>query len=123
MRAVNQLQALLRALLAGGAPTELTAATAAGCLRALDARLLTNSKALAAVAKASGSSLTETVGVGPVIAARLISRTGPAGRLPSAAAYANYAGAAPVASADKSRHRLSRTGESTAKLGVAHGRD
>ena len=31
VRAVNQLHALLRARLAGGAPTELTATTAAGC--------------------------------------------------------------------------------------------
>ena len=47
------------------------------------------------------------------MAGRLISRTGRASRFPTAAAFANYAGAAPVeiASADKSRHRLSRHGD------------
>jgi hypothetical protein len=43
---------------------------------------------------------------------RLISRTGRS-RFPTASAFANYAGAAPVeiASAEKSRHRLSRHGD------------
>ena len=137
VRAVNQLHALLRALLAGGAPTDLTATTAAKLLRsirpsgdvervrkqvagdlvaeirALDARLKANTKAIAEAVKASGSTLTTTVGVGPIIAGRLISRTGRASRFPTAAAFANYAGTAPVeiASAERSRHRLSRAGD------------
>ena len=137
VRAVNQLHALFRALLPGGASTDLSAATAAGMLRrirphgeverarkavaadlvaeirSLDARLKANTKAIADAVKACGSTLTETAGVGPVIAGRLISRTGTASRFPTAAAYANYAGAAPVeiASAAKSRHRLSRSGD------------
>ena len=47
------------------------------------------------------------------MAGRLISRTGRASRFPSSAAFANYAGAAPIeiASAEKSRHRLSRHGD------------
>ena len=47
------------------------------------------------------------------MAGRLISRTGRASRFPTASAFANYAGAAPVeiASAEKSRHRLSRHGD------------
>ena len=50
---------------------------------------------------------------GQVLAARLLGRTGPASRFASAAAYANYTGTAPVqiASADSSRHRLSRYGD------------
>ena len=62
---------------------------------------------------AAGSTLTQTVGVGPITASRLISRTGRASRFPTSAAFANYAGAAPVeiASAEKSRHRLSRHGD------------
>jgi transposase len=47
------------------------------------------------------------------MAGRLISRTGRASRFLTASAFANYAGAAPVeiASAEKSRHRLSRHGD------------
>ena len=57
--------------------------------------------------------LTHTVGVGPIMAGRLISSTGRASRFPTSSAFANYAGAAPVeiASADESRHRLSRHGD------------
>lgn len=55
----------------------------------------------------------DTPGIGPVRAARLIGRAGPAHRFPGSAAFANYAGAAPVeiAGADKARHRLSRSGD------------
>lgn len=137
MRAVNQLHTLLRALLAGGAPTDLSANTAAALLRsvrpsgdaeqarkavaldlitevrALDARLRTSAKAIARLVEQSGSTLTKTVGIGPITPGRLIGRTGRASRFPNSAAYANYVGAAPVeiASADKRRHRLSRTGD------------
>ena len=60
-----------------------------------------------------GTRLREVDGVGPVLAARLLGRTGSPGRFVSAAAYANYTGTAPVqiASADSSRHRLSRYGD------------
>jgi len=137
VRAVNQLHALLRALLAGGAPTDLSATTAAALLRtirpsgevervrkavaadlvaeirSLDTRLKASTKAIAELVEKSGSTLTDTVGIGPIVAGRLIARTGRPSRFPSSAAYANYVGAAPVevASADKTRHRLSRTGD------------
>jgi len=57
--------------------------------------------------------LPSTVGIGAITAGRLIGRTGRAGRFPSSASFANYAGAAPIeiASADKARHRLSRGGD------------
>jgi transposase len=57
-----------------------------------------------------GTRLRETDGIGPVLAARLLGRTGPASRFASAA---DYTGTAPVqiASADASRHRLSRYGD------------
>ena len=135
VRAVNQLHALLRALLAGGAPTDLTAATASALLskvrptgeaerarkavardliaeiRSLDARLKSSCKAIAEQVENSGSSLTETVGIGPIIAGRIIARTGPPSRFPNSGSYASYVGTAPVevASADHARHRLSRT--------------
>ena len=137
VRAVNQLHALLRALIAGGAPRDLTATAAVALLRtvrpsgaveqarkavakdlvaeirALDAQLKANARAIAELVNATGSTLTETVGVGPIMAGRLISRTGRASRFPTSSAFANYAGAAPIeiASAEKSRHRLSRHGD------------
>nr|WP_245671525.1 IS110 family transposase [Nocardia amamiensis] len=60
-----------------------------------------------------GTTLREIPGIGPVMAARLIGRTGPASRFATAAAYANYTGVSPVeiASADTTRHRLSRYGD------------
>jgi transposase len=137
VRLVNQLHALLRDLLAGGAPTDLTATTAAALLRqvrpagdaervrkqiaiclvsqirSVDSLLKANAKQISELVATSGSTLTSTVGIGAITAGRLIGRTGRAGRFPTAAAFANYAGAAPVevASADKARHRLSRSGD------------
>jgi len=137
VRLVNQLHALLRDLLAGGAPTDLTATTAAALLRqvrpagdaervgkqiaiglvsqirSVDSLLKANAKQISELIATSGSTLTSTVGIGAITAGRLIGRTGRAGRFPTAAAFANYAGAAPVevASADKARHRLSRSGD------------
>jgi len=120
VRAVNQLHALLRALLAGGAPTDLSAANAAALLRSvrpsgevervrkavagdlvaeirsLDTRLKASAKAIADLVEKSGSTLTQTVGIGPIIAGRLIGRTGRPSRFSNSAAYANYTGAAPV---------------------------
>ena len=60
--------------------------------------------------------LTSTAGIGAITAGRLVGRTGRASRFPSSASfanYANYANAAPIeiASADKARHRLSRSGD------------
>lgn len=137
VRTANQLHALLRALLAGGAPRDLSATTAekliasvrpAGQveririqlatdlvtdLRSLDAQPRANAKEMAKLVAQSGSTLTSTPGIGVVTAARLIGRTGRASRFPSAAAFANYTGAAPIelASADRTRHRLSRSGD------------
>jgi transposase len=137
VRLVNQLHALLRDLLAGGAPTDLSATTAAALLRrvrpsgdaervrkqiatdlvsqirSVDSLLKSNAQQISELVAASGSSLSGTVGIGAITAGRLIGRTGRAARFPSSAAFANYAGAAPieVASADKARHRLSRSGD------------
>jgi transposase len=146
VRAVNQLHALLRALIAGGAPRDLSATTAAARLRSirphgaveqarkavakdllseirtLDRQLKANAKAIAGLVAAAESTLTEVVGVGPIMAGRLISRTGRASRFPTASAFANYAGAAPVeiASAEKSRHRLSRHGDRQLNSAPSH---
>ena len=137
VRTVNQLHALLRDLLPGGAPTQLTADLAAKLLRSVrpagdvetvrkdiagdlvaeirkrDKQLTDNAARMQSLVEASGSALMDTPGIGPVMAARLIGRTRRAHRFPTSAAFANYAGAAPVeiASADKARHRLSRSGD------------
>ncbi|MBA8962569.1 transposase [Rhodococcus percolatus] len=119
-RLVNQLHALLRQLFAGGAPTSLTAASATTLLRGfrarsevdrtrvglcrdliadirrLDDQLAANEKQMAHTLDEHGTRLREVDGIGAVTAARLIGRTGRASRFPTAAAYANYNGSAPV---------------------------
>src|SRR5205823_1185381 len=124
-------------LMAGGAPTSLTAAAATRLLsgfrpragtdrvrvtlakdliadvRRFDQQLAANAATIKELLDEHGTRLREIAGVGPVLAARLLGRTGAASRFPSEAAYANYTGTAPVqiASADSNRHRLSRYGD------------
>ncbi|MBK3580461.1 IS110 family transposase [Streptomyces sp. MBT65] len=134
VRTVNQLHAVLRDLLPGEAPPQLSADQATALLRTvrpagdvervrkdlardlvteirvLDKRLAENAVRMEELVESSGSTLMNTPGVGPVLAARLVGR---ASRFATAAAFANYTGTAPIAiaSADKARHRLSRSGE------------
>ncbi len=136
-RSINQLHAMLRELLPGGAPTDLTAVKAAQMLRGLrpitdtdrvrrslakdlaadikrlDIQLAENAETMSQLLDQHGTTLRDIPGIGPVMAARIIGRTSRASRFPTAAAYANYTGAAPVeiASADSARHRLSRYGD------------
>ncbi|GGL47091.1 IS110 family transposase [Nocardia jinanensis] len=133
-RTVNQLHAMMRELLPGGVSTDLTANQATDVLRrvrpsspverarkelarelvadvrALDVRLKANQQRMQDTVADSGSSLLDVVGVGPVVAARLLGRTGRASRFRTAGAFAVHTGTAPIeiASAGKSRHRLSR---------------
>ena len=143
-RLVNQLHALLRDLLPGGARTDLTAAAAAQLLarvrpagpveiarkqlardlvaeiREADQRLKTLTRQTGTVAAETGSRLTSVDGVGPVIAGRLLGRVRHASRFCSAAAFASYCGAAPVevASAGRARHRLPRGGDRQLNLAL-----
>jgi transposase len=136
-RSVNQLHAVLREPIAGGAPRKLSADKAAALLRGirpltaadharkqvacdlvaevrgLDRRLAVVGQRIQDTITALGSRLTETVGVGPVIAGRLLGRTGRASRFPSGAHFASYTGAAPLeaASGERTRHRPSRAGD------------
>lgn len=136
-RLVNQLHALLRDLIPGGADTDLTATRAGqvlsglrpvgpmettrkqlarelvGEIRDIDTRLKKLTALMAQTVAEHGSRLPEVDGIGPVVAARLLGRTGRASRFPSASAFANYAGVAPVevASGDRARHRLPRGGD------------
>lgn len=137
VRLANQLHALLRDLVPGGARPALTAASATALLRGLrplsaaertrkqiarelvseiratDARLALTAEQMSAALSARDTRLQQVQGIGPVTAVRLLGRTGRASRFPSAAAFANYAGVAPieVASGDRARHRLSRSGD------------
>ena len=136
-RSMNQLHALLRELMAGGAPTSLTAATATpgtACsspphryrsvrlalakdliayVRRFDQQLAANTATMNALLDEHGTRLREIDGIGPVLAARLLRLTGHESRFVSEAAYANSTGTAPVqmASAESNRHRLSRYGD------------
>lgn len=119
-RTINQLHALLRELLAGGASTSLTPAKATAALRGyraktptdtvrvalcrdliadlrrFDEQLAANARLAAQLLDDCGTTLREIDGVGDVLAARVLGRTGPATRFGSAGAYANYAGTAQV---------------------------
>ena len=141
---MNQLHAVLRDLVPGGARTDLTAAMASRLLtavrpagpveaarkemardlvteiRAADQRLKTLTAQIAETVAATGSRLSDVDGIGPVIAGRLLGRTRRASRFPTASAFASYAGVAPVevASADHTRHRLPRGGDRQLNLAL-----
>ena len=135
-RTLSRLHVLLRDLHPGGAKRELTAADAAALLRQLrpvtatdiqrkriarellgDVRRLDRQVAAATTATrkavtASGTTLTQIYGVGPVLAAKILGHTGDVARFPNRDHYASYTGAAPIeaSSGDVRRHRLNRAG-------------
>ena len=143
-RLVNQLHAVLRDLVPGGAPTDLTANTASRLLtitrpvgvveaarkqlardliaeiRAADQRLKTLTAQIGVTVAEHGTSLRKVDGIGPVIAGRLLARTRRASRFATASSFASYAGVAPieVASADRARHRLPRGGDRQLNLAL-----
>jgi transposase len=65
-------------------------------VRRFDDQLAANAKTMTALLDEHGTRLREIDGVGPVLAARLLGRSGSPKRFASAAAYANYTGTAPV---------------------------
>jgi transposase len=77
----------------------------------LDAGKDSRRRMTAAVA-ASGTTLTETFGVGPIVAAMLIGYSGDPSRFTTASRYAAYTGTAPIefSSGGRVTHRLSRRG-------------
>jgi transposase len=136
-RALNRLHGLLRDLLPGGVAGTLSAPRAARILRAIrpkggasvrlrrrlasevlrDVRTLDRKVAdlngrIEAEVEASGTTLTEIFGIGPILAARIIGTVGNVVRFPTKAHFASYSGTAPVeASSGKVvRHRLSLAG-------------
>ena len=81
-------------------------------MRGLDARLHRTRKKLAAAVRASGTTLTEVFGVGPVIASTIIGDIAGVSRFPGRGHFAAYNGTAPVevSSGNRKIHRLSLRG-------------
>ena len=143
-RLVNQLHALLRDLVPGGGPKDLTATTASRLLtsvrptgpvetarkdlardlvveiKAADQRVRALTAQISEAVSSAGTRLLEVDGVGPVVAARLLGRSRHASRFATAASFASYCGVAPieVASADRARHRLPRGGDRQLNLAL-----
>ena len=135
-QAIGRLHTVLCLLTPGGMPRRLSAERAAAELRKLrpadavaierrrlaveltaDVRRLDKelaelrARVVAAVA-ASGTSLLDVYGVGPIVAAHVIGYTGDVSRFPSAGHFARYNGTAPIeaSSGPKKRHRLNPRG-------------
>ena len=91
------------------------ARTHLGDIRRLDREIKANKTLIRRAVAASGSSVTDLYGVGPIVAAFLIGYTGDPLRFASPDHYAAYNGTAPieVSSGGKTRHRLSRRGNRT----------
>ena len=131
-----RLHAVLCDLFPGGHPKEISAAQAARILdqaspsgaadraraelaaqfledmRRLDAQLRDTRKKLAAAVRASGTTLIEVFGVGPVIAGTITGDIADVSRFPGRDHFASYNGTAPVevSSGNRKIHRLSLRG-------------
>ena len=81
-------------------------------MRRLDAQLRDTRKKLAAAVRASGTTLTEVFGVGPVIAGTITGDIADVSRFPGRDHFASYNGTAPVevSSGNRKVHRLSLRG-------------
>jgi len=81
-------------------------------VRRLDVQLKASHKRIKVAVRASGTTLIELYGVGPILACELIGYTGDVRRFASRDQFASYAGVAPVelSSGGRTVHRLSRRG-------------
>jgi transposase len=135
-QAVCRLHALLAALVPGGVQKRLSANGATALLRRVhpanaveterrqlalelvaDIRRLDQAAAavkarVKAAVAASGTTVTDIHGVGPIVAAILIGHSGDLNRFPTAGHFASYNGTAPIeaSSGPKVRHRLNPRG-------------
>jgi len=135
-QAVCRLHALIAALAPGGVQQRISAGSAACRLRAihpdsaveaarkqmalelvadirrLDRNIAEVKKRTTTAVAASGTTVTDIYGVGPIVAALLIGHTGDITRFPTNGHYASYNGTAPIeASSGKVvRHRLNQRG-------------
>jgi transposase len=135
-RALNRLHGLLRDLVPGGVAGTLSTQRAScilrgirpqgasvrlrrrlaseilGDVRALERKIAGLNERIEAEVEASGTTLTEIFGVGPILAAKIIGTVGNVRRFPTKAHFASYSGTAPVeaSSGEVVRHRLSLAG-------------
>jgi len=135
-KAACRLHSVLCDLVAGGIGTEISAEAAERLLervapanaleaakvelateliadvRHLDEQMAASKRRIAAAVKASGTTLTQLYGVGPVVAAMLIGYSGNIDRFANRDHYAAYTGTAPVkvSSGGRQIHRVSRRG-------------
>ncbi len=81
-------------------------------VRRLDAQIKASHRRIGVAIKASGTSVTEIYGVGPILAAGLIGYSGDVPRFANRDAYASYNGTAPIELSSGGRvvHRVSRRG-------------
>jgi hypothetical protein len=81
-------------------------------VRTLDRKIADLNGRIEAEVEASGTTLTEIFGIGPILAAKIIGTVGNVVRFPTKAHFASYAGTAPVeaSSGEVVRHRLSLAG-------------
>jgi transposase len=81
-------------------------------VRRLDAQIKMSHRRIGVAIKASGTSVTEIYGVGPILAAGLIGYSGDVRRFANRDAYATYNGTAPIELSSGGRvvHRLSQRG-------------
>jgi transposase len=81
-------------------------------VRTLDRKIAELNGRIEAEVEASGTTLTEIFGIGPILAARIIGTVGDVSRFPTKAHFASYSGTEPVetSSGEVVRHRLSLAG-------------
>jgi transposase len=136
-RALNRLHGLLRDLVPGGVARTLSADRASRILRGiraqggassrlrrglasevlrdvrtLDRKIADLNGRIEAEVEASGSTLTEIYGIGPILAAKILGTVGSVARFPRRGHFASHAGTAPLeaSSGEVVRHRLSLAG-------------
>jgi transposase len=135
-QAICRLHGLIRSIVPGGTAVRLSADRAAAVLRKvkptssaeterkrlalayvadvrrLDAEIADSKARIIRAVRASGTSLVEINGVGPIVAALLIGHSGDMTRFKNRDHYASYNGTAPIdaSSGPKKRHRLNPRG-------------
>jgi transposase len=115
---VSQAETLLAAIEPTGAPQRQRLELAYELcdeIRAFDVKLKRSRQRITEAITASGTTLTNLYGVGPIVAAMLIGYSGDIRRFPTAGHYAAYNGTAPIemSSGGRTVHRLSRRGNRT----------
>lgn len=83
-----------------------------GDVRRFDSQLVAINERIVEAVMASGTTVTDIHGIGPLGAAIILGHTGDIGRFPTSGHYARYTGTAPIAasSGPTQRHRLNPRG-------------